>query len=63
MADLAERQTWTFAGQPYLRWPQWVREACALNGSRLPVLRGQVVYPDEKLTLVEGNIIEHELNQ
>jgi len=53
-------ETWTFTGQPWLRWPRWVQEACSL-GRAGPVFRGQVVYPGEKLTLVEDNIIEHEL--
>jgi hypothetical protein len=57
---------WTFSGQPFLRWPLWVQEACALGrleSSTCPKLRGQVVYPGERLILREGGEIEHEMDQ
>jgi hypothetical protein len=57
-------EAWTFAGQPFLRWPQWVQEACELGragASVVPRLRGQVVFPGERLILTQGGEIEHEM--
>ena len=70
--------TWTFTGQPYLLWPKWVQEARMVgrvrmwvpqeNGTQVlkdrvvPKIRGQVVYPGERLVLTECGI-EHEMNQ
>jgi hypothetical protein len=55
---------WTFSGQPFLRWPPWVQEACELGRMEdmvVPRLRGQVVYPGERLILTEYGEIEHEM--
>ena len=54
---------WTFTGQPFLLWPRWVQEICALgrlDTSAVPVLRGQVVYPGERLIITESGV-EHEM--
>ena len=57
-------ETWTFTGQPFLRWPAWVQEACALGRVETlvtPKFRGQVVFPGERLIFTEDGKIEHEL--
>ena len=55
---------WTFTGQPFLRWPQWVQQVCApvrIDDYVVPRLRGQVVFPGERLVLRESGEIEHEM--